>query len=48
VQHAWRACLIIMSCVAMGYPADDFPANEVVSLRRQVADVISFVGIDGD
>ena len=35
---------IIMSCVAMGFPMDDFPANDVVSTRREVDDVISFVG----
>ena len=29
----------IMSCVAMGYPADNFPANDVVSRRRPVDDV---------
>lgn len=38
----------IMSCVAMGYPADDFPANDVVSHRREVDDVITFVGFDDD
>ena len=37
---------VIMSCVAMGYPAEDFPANDVVSLRRPVDDVITFVGFD--
>ncbi len=37
---------IIMSCVAMGYPADDFPANDVVSVRRRVDEVINFVGFD--
>ena len=36
----------IMSCVAMGYPADDFSANDVVSVRRPVDDVIRFVGFD--
>ncbi len=35
---------VIMSCVAMGYPIDDFPANDVISTRRPVDDVISFVG----
>jgi len=34
----------IMSCVAMGYPADDFAANEVVSQRRPVDDVVTFDG----
>ena len=37
---------VIMSCVAMGYPMDDFPANDVVSTRRPVDDVINFVGFD--
>jgi len=37
---------IIMSCVAMGYPADGFAANDVVSRRRPVDDVITFVGFD--
>ncbi len=37
---------IIMSCVAMGFPRDDFAANDVVSTRRPVDDVVSFVGFD--
>jgi hypothetical protein len=39
---------VIMSCVAMGFPADDFAANDVVSTRRPVDDVVNFVGFDGD
>jgi len=35
---------VIMICVAMGYPDDGFPANHVVSRRRPVAEVASFVG----
>ncbi len=35
---------VIMSCVAMGFPDDDFAANAVVSERRPVDDVVSFVG----
>lgn len=35
---------VIMICVAMGYPDDTFPANHVVSHRRPVAEVASFVG----
>ncbi len=35
---------IIVTCVAMGYPAEDFPANEVVSQRRSVEEIVSFVG----
>ena len=34
---------IIMSCVAMGYPDETFAANHVVSTRRSVDDVVSFV-----
>lgn len=37
---------VIMSCVAMGYPAEDFAANDVVSERRPVDEVITFVGFD--
>ena len=37
---------VIMSCVAMGYPAADFAANDVVSLRRPVDEVMTFVGFD--
>ncbi len=36
----------IMSCVAMGFPMDDFAANDVVSVRRPVDDVVNFVGYD--
>ena len=39
---------IIMSCVAMGFPRDDFAANDVVSTRRPVDDVVSFVGYPED
>lgn len=35
---------VIMSCVAMGFPLDDFAANDVVSTRRPVDEVVSFVG----
>ncbi len=35
---------VIMSCVAMGFPLDDFAANDVVSTRRPVEDVVRFVG----
>jgi len=37
---------VIMICVAMGYPDDSFPANAVVSKRRLVEDVATFVGFD--
>lgn len=35
---------VIMICVAMGYPDEEFPANAVVSRRRPVSEVASFVG----
>jgi nitroreductase len=37
---------VIMICVAMGYPDDDFPANAVVSRRKSVDDATVFVGFD--
>lgn len=37
---------VIMICVAMGYPDDDFPANAVVSRRRPISEVATFVGFD--
>ena len=37
---------VIMICVAMGYPDDSFPANAVVSKRRPVEEVVTFVGFD--
>ncbi len=37
---------VIVTCIAMGYPAEDFPANDVVSTRQPVEDVINFVGYD--
>ncbi|MFW6093443.1 MAG: nitroreductase [Pseudomonadota bacterium] len=38
---------VIMICVAMGYPDDDFPANAVVSQRKSVDEAVVFVGFDG-
>lgn len=35
---------VIMICVAMGYPDESFPANQVVSTRCPVSEVASFVG----
>lgn len=43
VNAAWSRGL---GCVAMGYPDEEFPANAVVSRRRPVADVASFVGFE--
>jgi len=37
---------VIMICVAMGYPDDNFPANEVISKRRPVSEVATFVGFE--
>jgi nitroreductase len=37
---------VIQTCVAMGYPDESFPANGVVSRRRPVAEVVTFVGFD--
>ena len=37
---------VIMICVAMGYPDESFPANAVISRRRAVKDVASFVGFN--
>ena len=37
---------IIMICVAMGYPDENFPANKVVSKRRDVEEVATFIGFD--
>ena len=38
---------VIMICVAMGYPDESFAANHVVSRRRPVEEVASFVGFEG-
>ncbi len=37
---------VIMTCVALGWPDEDFSANAVVSNRREVSEVASFVGFD--
>jgi len=37
---------VIMTCVAMGYPNDDFEANHVKSTRRPADDLATFVGFD--
>jgi len=37
----------MMIRMAMGYPDDDFPANHVVSRRRPVEEVATFIGFDG-
>ncbi|MGE0484949.1 MAG: nitroreductase [Gammaproteobacteria bacterium] len=37
---------VICTCVALGWPADDFAANDVVSTRRPVDQVVRFVGFE--
>ena len=39
---------VIMICVAMGWPDDSFPANAVVSKRKDVDEAVVFVGFDED
>lgn len=37
---------VIMICVALGWPSDDFPANAVVSRRKSVDEAAVFVGFE--
>ncbi len=37
---------VIMTCVAMGWPNEEFVANDVVSRRVDTAEVANFVGFD--
>ncbi|MDX2236036.1 MAG: nitroreductase [Hyphomonadaceae bacterium] len=37
---------VIMICVAMGYPDENFPANPVVSKRKSVQEAARFVGFE--
>ena len=37
---------VIMTCIAMGYPDDAFPANAVVSRRKSIDEAAVFVGFD--
>lgn len=37
---------VIVTCVAMGYPDDSFPANTVVSQRKSVDEAAVFIGFD--
>ncbi|MEM8615571.1 MAG: nitroreductase [Pseudomonadota bacterium] len=37
---------VIMICVAMGWPEDNFPANAVVSKRKSTDEAAVFVGFD--
>ena len=36
----------IMICIAMGYPDEDFPANDVRSTRADNSKLISYIGFD--
>ena len=36
----------ILTCIAMGYPNNDFSANAVKSRRAEIGDFVSFVGFD--
>jgi hypothetical protein len=35
---------LIMMCVAMGWPDDNFPANGVKSERKSVEEAVTFIG----
>ena len=37
---------VILTCVALGYPDEDFIANSVISRRRPVEDIARFIGFD--
>lgn len=37
---------VIMSCIAMGYPNEEFAANDVKSRRMANDDFVTFVGFD--
>jgi nitroreductase len=37
---------LIVITVAMGYPADDFPANDVETERRATDEIVTYVGFD--
>ena len=39
---------VIMTCVALGWPDEEFAANSVVSNRREVAEIARFVGFPED
>lgn len=39
---------VIMTCVAMGYPDDSFPANAVVSRRKTIDEAAVFIGFDDE
>lgn len=37
---------VILTCVALGWPDEEFSANSVVSRRRDVSEMARFVGFD--
>ncbi|MGE0668876.1 MAG: nitroreductase [Sphingomonadales bacterium] len=37
---------VIMTCIAMGFPDDSFPANAVVSNRKSVDEAATFIGFE--
>ena len=37
---------VIQTCIAMGWPDDEFPANSVVSHRKSVDEAATFLGFD--
>ncbi|RIJ22176.1 nitroreductase [Henriciella barbarensis] len=37
---------VIQTCIAMGWPDDEFPANSVVSNRKSVDEAATFLGFD--
>ena len=37
---------LIMMCVAMGWPDEDFPANAVVTERKSIEEAVTFIGFD--
>lgn len=37
---------VIMTCVALGWPNEDFAANDVVSTRRDIGEMARFIGFE--
>lgn len=37
---------VIMTCVALGWPNEDFAANDVVSMRRDIGEMARFIGFE--
>ena len=38
---------VILTCVALGWPDEEFTANSVVSRRRPIENIARFLGFDG-